>query len=453
MAWSTLRHSAATLVTGGRIETYAEQIESALRQSATTTADQDIATAIDIAVDTIPFYRRFSPRVSRLEDLPVIDKVVIRSDLSSFLRPGVALATLRSRSTSGSTGIPFTVYQDHDRTIRNQAGAVASLRYAGGDPFAPSVRARAWSTPGTATRVMQSLRGVLAFDGAHFRREPVLDIARWMRRRRRTIVQGYTSYLERILHVFEDEGVTFRPGAVSAVVSGAEAPTPYLWDASERVFGVRAFARYSNMELGVMSTSSQGDRTAYRIDTSTFHVEILAEDSDEPVAPGELGRIVVTDLHNRVMPLLRYDTGDLARFTVSADGREIRNEIRDIHGRRLDVLVAGTREAPLRQHPLTVTCAAGSISQVRQFQLVQHDVGRFTWRVNAERSDGTERQLRALLDEKIGDIVSCDIAYVDEVSVLASGKRQPFVSEIDDPLAFILQRSGEASLRPVSLAD
>jgi hypothetical protein len=73
--------------------------------------------------------------------------------------------------------------------------------------------------------------------------------------------------------------------------------------------------------------------------------------------------------------------------------------------------------------------------------------------VNAERSDGTDRQLRALLDEKIGDVVSCDIAYVDEVSVLASGKRQAFVSEIDDPLAFILQRSGEASLRPVSPAD
>ena len=247
--------------------------------------------------------------------------------------------------------------------------------------------------------------------------------------------------MEKILRVFEDEGVTFAPGEVSAVMSGAEAPTPYLWEASERVFGVFAHARYSNMELGLVSTTSKVDPSAYKIDTSTFHVEILDEESDTPVKPGELGRIVVTDLHNRVMPLLRYDTGDTARFAVDARGHAIANVITDIRGRRLDVLVAGTADRPHKAHPLAVWGAAATMSEIRQFQLRQHDVGHYTWVLNAEQSHATERRLREALDERVGDIVSCHFEYVDEVPVLASGKRQFFVNEIDDPADFIARRA------------
>ncbi len=42
--------------------------------------------------------------------------------------------------------------------------------------------------------------------------------------------------------------------------------------------------RYANMELGVMAVTGP-DLTAYRIDTSSFHVEVLEEDSDTPGGP------------------------------------------------------------------------------------------------------------------------------------------------------------------------
>ena len=368
--------------------------------------------------------------------------MAMRSNLSLFMDPRSDISNLASRSTSGSTGVPFTVYMEPARATRNRAGAVASLRYAGGDPFAPNVRTRAWAAPSVKDKVLNFLKEDYAYNGDHFATEPVLDIAKWMSRRRGVVVQGYSSYLEKILRVFEDHGVTFEPGTVSAVMSGAEAPTEYMFDASERVFGVQAHARYSNMELGVMSASSRENRTEYKVDVSSFHVEILSEESDDPVAPGELGRVVVTDLHNRVMPLLRYDTGDMARFRVDENGNAIRNVITDIRGRRLDVLVAGTSAVPHRAHPLAVWGPAARVSELRQFQLRQHDVGHFTWVLNADKSDATENKLRSILDERIGDVVTCDFVYVDDVPVLASGKRQFFVNEIEDPLTFIAERTG-----------
>jgi phenylacetate-CoA ligase len=69
-------------------------------------------------------------------------------------------------------------------------------------------------------------------------------------------------------------------------------------------------------------------------------------------------------------------------------------------------------------------------------------VGHFTWVLNADKSDATENKLRSILDERIGDVVTCDFVYVDDVPVLASGKRQFFVNEIEDPITFIAERTG-----------
>ena len=37
---------------------------------------------------------------------------------------------------------------------------------------------------------------------------------------------------------------------------------------------------------------------SYYIDSESYYYEILKLDSDEPAEPGELGRIVITDLYN-----------------------------------------------------------------------------------------------------------------------------------------------------------
>ena len=49
-------------------------------------------------------------------------------------------------------------------------------------------------------------------------------------------------------------------------------------------------------------------RDRYTVDLYNFYIEMLSLDSDEPVKPGELGRIVVTDFYNKAFPMIRYDT-------------------------------------------------------------------------------------------------------------------------------------------------
>jgi phenylacetate-CoA ligase len=49
----------------------------------------------------------------------------------------------------------------------------------------------------------------------------------------------------------------------------------------------------------------------YHVQSESVLVEVLDEDG-EPVRPGEIGRVVLTSLHNFAMPLIRYAIGDYA---------------------------------------------------------------------------------------------------------------------------------------------
>jgi phenylacetate-CoA ligase len=74
--------------------------------------------------------------------------------------------------------------------------------------------------------------------------------------------------------------------------------------------GCRLADRYANMEAGLiaMQCATCG---AYHPAEGHLILEIL-DDSDRAVRPGKMGRVVVTPLFNRAMPLVRYETGDYA---------------------------------------------------------------------------------------------------------------------------------------------
>lgn len=433
---SDLRRLAAGIISRGTFSEMESEILAAFEQ-ADGAADQiRLESVVRSAMSNVPYYRELK-NVSSFEDLPVVDKVTIRARPQDFLREEIDRSRLKSRSTSGSTGIPFQVFMEAARALRNQAAAAAAYKYAGGDPFAPMVQAKAWARLSRRQNLAHWLKEYYAYNADHFRTSDALRVGAWIRKRRNAVLQGYPSYLEKAFRVFEEQDISFEKGTVSAVVSTAEAPTKYFFESAYRLFGVAAHSLYSNMEMGVISISARANYGTYKVDTSSFHVEILKEDSDYPAEDGELGRIVVTDLHNTVMPLIRYDTGDLGKFGKTASGMRAHNLIEDVHGRRLDVLVGGTSAHPYRMHPLAVWGPVASLSEIQQFQLRQHDVGKFTWVLIAGPSAELERKLRLILDERIGNIVSCDFQYVSDVPVMASGKRQFFVNEIADPLQFI----------------
>lgn len=433
MIASKIRKYAAQIISRS-IADAADEVQRALGSTSSTASAISLEEMVAHAVTNVPFYRGLGP--TELQDMPIVNKAILRERTNDFMAADQAGKKLTSAWTSGSTGTPFQAFFDTGKVARHRGALVGSYRYMGADPFGSFVYARAWVKLSPRRRAGYALRGQFPYAGEQDAAS-VRAVAEWIRRRQGVTMIGYSSYLERLFRSFEDARVSFPKGTVRAVVGGSEPASGYLAKGAERMFGVTPHMRYSTMELGIVAVTDES-LDHYKIDTSSFHVEILKEESDAPAAPGEAGRIVITDLFNRAMPFIRYDTGDTAAFALDRGGRPLPNVLTNLSGRRFDVLVAGTEAAPRRSNGLVIGVEelvdAGAI---RQFQLRQNAVGHFTWVLNAEKSESVENGLRGILDEGIGDIRSCRFVYTDEVPAMASGKRQIFVNEIPDVEALL----------------
>ena len=82
------------------------------------------------------------------------------------------------------------------------------------------------------------------------------------------------------------------------------------------------------------------EKNGLHINEDHFYVEVINPDSLEPVAPGEVGELVVTTLTKEGFPVLRYRTRDLARLIDEPCpcGRTLRRMSRVI-GRTDDMLI------------------------------------------------------------------------------------------------------------------
>ena len=76
----------------------------------------------------------------------------------------------------------------------------------------------------------------------------------------------------------------------------------------EEVFGCPVFNRYGCREVSVIASECPA-HSGLHVNAECLLVEI--ETPSGPADPGEVGAILVTDLLNLAMPLIRYRIGDL----------------------------------------------------------------------------------------------------------------------------------------------
>jgi phenylacetate-CoA ligase len=143
----------------------------------------------------------------------------------------------------------------------------------------------------------------------------------------------------------------------------------------ETTFGVPVISRYAAAEAIRIGYFCER-RTGFHLHEDLCHVEVVGPDG-EPVPPGERGEVVVTDLTNRLLVLLRYRLGDFARIAPEpcGCGRSSRLLV-ELEGRVTDVIRLADGGDFI--HPLVVEGAVRRFGPgVLRFQLVQETRDRF----------------------------------------------------------------------------
>jgi phenylacetate-CoA ligase len=273
-----------------------------------------------------------------LGTIPPLTKQDVRDlheELHHTPRPHFVVA----KTTGGSTGEPVTIHKTHAAMAWELAATWRGYAWAGvhmGD-----LQARFWGVPLSAAgqrtaRLTDFICHRHRFSAFDFDRDSFEQYDRQLRRNPPDYFYGYVSMIAELARWYSDTGrrLDNPPGAV---ITTSEVLSPDDRSAIETAFGCRVFNEYGCGELGTIAHECEHGR----LHTSDENMIIEILDGDHPCRPGEKGEIVVTELNNIAMPLIRYRTGDFGSLSDESCpcGRTL-GVLSDVFGRAYDFIVA-----------------------------------------------------------------------------------------------------------------
>lgn len=289
---------------------------------------------VDNAYKNVPFYRELYgacgyeeggiSSFSDFEQLPIVNKGLLSSfDARIIVSDPEALEFANTARTSGSSGRPFTVYSDDDDTVLDY---LEVLRFYSSCLQRP-LQKHDW--------VYMLHHSGLAFSSLHGKYRtfqlpdllPSTPLGEHLLFLRPKLLVTLPSYLPLILQ----HKAEIKMSGVEAILTNSESSTQLERNYYSEALGLPVFDEYSSEEVGLIAT--QCAHGEYHVVEDGVYLEILNADERG------YGNVICTDLNNELMPLIRFDHGDIARQKLDpkrcACGSDC-TTLYEINGRRDD---------------------------------------------------------------------------------------------------------------------
>jgi phenylacetate-CoA ligase len=242
-----------------------------------------------------------------LENYPIITRQDIQREGASFLSTKFSAGTLKKSHSSGSTGRPLWSYFDQNTWVRKKYLSKIRARVEGGLKLGE--RLAIFDSDPPAELALKNGRRMLSNPLVRARYFSIFDenqknhdeLKKW----RPTHIDSPPSLLFNLARVSEKTKRDIP--SVKRIYTSSEYLELNMRKFIERKFNTRIIDVYGCTEIKEIAWECERHE-GYHINDDEVLVEIL--DGDNPVKPGEVGDIVLTDLRNRAMPLIRYRIGD-----------------------------------------------------------------------------------------------------------------------------------------------
>jgi len=247
----------------------------------------------------------------------------------------------------------------------------------------------------------------------------------WLLAERPDYLFTYPSLVADIARLSLDRGVQLP--SLLEVRTLSEALAPEVRQLCAQAWGVPLTDLYSASEVGYMALQCP-QHEHYHVQSEGVLLEVL-DDHGNPCGPGEVGRVVVTALHNFATPLVRYDIGDFAEVGVHCPCGRGLPVLKRVMGRVRNTLIAadGKRYWPL----FGLRDLTGKVP-VRQYQFVQTTTESIEARLVVDRplTEAEETLLVTRVRDTLPVPMRLELRYVDQLARSASGKFEDFYSEV-----------------------
>lgn len=390
------------------------------------------------AWETVPFYRErwqqvglHPDAVRTLDDLrqfPQLTKADIRTQGPRLRSEAYRGAGVHTKTTSGSTGVPLTVVVDSEAMAWKRACTIRSDQWSGwrrGQRVARLWGHGAAERGGWKARLRravvdrESYLNTLGIDRPRLR-----AFADHLRRRPPGLLFGHAHSL----YLFAEYVRKACPGSIhpGGVVSAAMALHDWQRGVIEEAFGRPVTDRYGCEEVSLIACECEEHRGLH-LNADGVYCEVVR---DGRLGPGS-GRLLVTDLTNRAMPLIRYQVGDVVVPTdrACACGRGL-PLIERVVGREADYVL--TPGGMLISGISLTDHFATEIPGAAQVQIVQETLTFLRLRLVPGDGFGPEshRRIESLVRDTFGAAMRYEVELLDVIPQEPTGKYRFCVSPV-----------------------
>lgn len=396
---------------------------------------------------TVPFYAERLTRAGYRPDRPLTAEIwsaIAPLDRGTLQSAGDALnsnrvppshGAVRTWSSSGSTGQAVTVRQTalvrqvrRALTIRNQLWH--------GYDFSAKMGVIRNLPDGTA----EYPHGLSLPDWGEMTRNAIVtgpsvslsvsastdQQVEWLERQQPDYLHMFATIANELLRHISDHGGG--PQRLRHVTTFAEMLGPETRELCREIWGIELADLYSAREVGIIALQCP-EAEHYHVQSEAILVEVL-DDDNRPCGPGEIGRVVVTPLHNFATPMIRYVIGDYAEVGEPCGCGRGLPVLTRVLGRSRNML---TLPDGRRIWPRLSETRYREVAPIRQFQIVQKSPQLLEVALVAERpvTADEEARLRSLILGRTGcPDLEVGFRYCDSIRRAAGGKYEDFRSEV-----------------------
>lgn len=387
------------------------------------------------AYENVPYYARawrkqgISPRdVGTIDDmarLPTLDKACVLQNLPSFVARGYRGPRIAIH-TSGSTGTPLRLVQTLDAVISENAFVWRQLGWAGYKDGEP----RAWIRGDMVVPFEQRqppfwrlnrTERTLMFSSYHLAPQTADLYLEALEEFDPVLIQAYPSSIGYLAKYLQVTGRKYRGESLRAVVTSSETLTETDRRQVEESLGCKVFDYYGNAErVSLIQSCEQGK---YHLASDYSLVELEPRES-------RLFEIVGTSFFNRLMPLIRYRTGDLVEIDASEGRCRCKRAlpiVRSIIGRMDDyILTRDGRRVGRLDHIFK------GIGNIAAGQLVQNEIDELVIRLVAYAGFGAQDRAKLVEQarQRVGADMKIRVELVADIPRTRNGKFQAVVCNV-----------------------
>lgn len=368
---------------------------------------------------------------SSWEEIPILRKKDFQISLDNLISDTIDKKDLYTGYTSGSSGHPFRYAKD--KFSHAMTWALIKDRYNSYGISLDSKQARFYGIPLEKMEYYSEKTKDFLANRVRF---PVFDLSdtalknflEIFRKNRFEYVYGYSSSILLFAEYLKRTGIVLKKECptLKICICTSENCSDEDKEIIGKAFGIPVVNEYGTSEVDLIAFENKDGN--WRLSDENVFTEILDEDGKN-ITDGREGRIVLTSLHNKAMPFIRYEIGDRATATQDENGVKLLKLFGGINDEL--ILPSGKKSSSITFYFVTRSIL-NKIDSLKEFVIKQTKPDTFVFEMVTEKDISEEEadKIRKKMYEYLEPGLKAEFKRVDKIQRTKAGKMKQFYSYV-----------------------